>query len=75
MASAISKASEKIAENKKLDIVINKEACFYHSPDMDITNLVVTEMDKTFENEQKSRSTSENTPEKPADEVVENITE
>jgi len=49
MTTNISKASESIASNKKLDIVLNKEACFYTNPKIDITDLVIKEMDKNFE--------------------------
>jgi len=51
MSSNISKASESIAENKKLDLVLNKEACFYNNPKIDITELVIKQMDKNFEKE------------------------
>lgn len=51
MTNNISKASETIASEKKLDFVLNKEACFYNSPKMDITEQVIKEMDKNFDKE------------------------
>ena len=51
MSSNISKASESIAENKKLDLVLNKEACFYNNPKIDITELVIKQMDRNFDKE------------------------
>jgi outer membrane protein len=51
MSNNISKASETIASEKRLDIVLNKEACFYNNPKIDITALVIKEMDKNFEKE------------------------
>jgi len=51
MSSNISKASESIAENKKLDLVLNKEACFYNNPKIDITDLVIKQMDQNFDKE------------------------
>ncbi|HSX26072.1 MAG TPA: OmpH family outer membrane protein [Chlamydiales bacterium] len=60
MSSSIAKASEKIAKTKKLDYVMNKEACFYIRPDLDVTTLVISEMDKTFEIDSKTKKLSEN---------------
>lgn len=56
MTSAIAKASEKIAATKDLDYVINKEACFYIRPGLDVTTLIINEMDKNFELEAKKLS-------------------
>jgi outer membrane protein len=42
-------AAEKVAKDKKLFMVINKDACFYYSADFDITQAVIAEMDKRFE--------------------------
>ncbi|NGX34196.1 MAG: hypothetical protein K1060chlam1_00546 [Candidatus Anoxychlamydiales bacterium] len=51
MSTNISTASESIAENRKLDLVLNKEACFYNNPKIDITDLVIKQMDKNYEKE------------------------
>ena len=45
----IAKAAEKIAAEKHLDYVMNKEACFYIRSDLDVTSSVIAEMDKNFE--------------------------
>ena len=50
------KAAEIIAQQKKLDYVMNKEACFYIRPDLDVTDSVISIMDKNFELEEKSSS-------------------
>jgi outer membrane protein len=42
-------AAEKVAKDKKLFMVINKDACFYYNADFDITQAVIAEMDKKFE--------------------------
>lgn len=47
--SKIQNASEKVAKDKRLTMVINKEACFFHNPVFDVTNNVVAEMDKEFD--------------------------
>ncbi len=46
--ATINVASEKVAKEKKLGVVVNKEACYFCSPSLDITSLVIAEMDKNF---------------------------
>ena len=65
MSSQIARASEKLAKDKKLDYVINKEACFYYRPDLDMTTQVISEMDKNFETDVKSNKVSDNNEEAP----------
>lgn len=60
MSQSISTAAKQVAEKNKLDYVINKEACFYIRPDLDVTTLVISEMDKKFEIDSKSKKLSEN---------------
>lgn len=60
MSQNISKASEKVAQDKKLDVILNKEACFYSNPKIDITTLVITEMDKNFESDSSKNEASMN---------------
>jgi outer membrane protein len=48
LAAGINSASEKVAKDKKLSMVVNKDACFYFTPALDVTNLVIVEMDKSF---------------------------
>ena len=55
MSATISKAAERIAGAKKLDYVMNKEACFYIRPDLDVTPSIIEEMDKNFELEAKAK--------------------
>jgi len=56
----VSKASEAVAIKKNLGVVINKEACFYYKPNIEVTNLVISEMDKNYEVEEKNQKLSEN---------------
>lgn len=58
--NAISVASKEIAEKQKLDYVINKEACFYIRPGLDVTTQVISEMDKKFEHDEKQKKISDN---------------
>lgn len=55
ISANINIAAEKVAKDKKLAMVVNKEACFFYTPVLDVTNLVVAEMDKTFELESKKQ--------------------
>ncbi len=57
IGASINTAAEKVAKEKKLNMVINKEACFFYSPKLDITPLVVAEMDRTFDQEAKKAET------------------
>src|ERR1700722_2076045 len=69
----IATAAEKVAKEKRLTMVVNKEACFFYSPQLEVTSLVVNEMDKVFEQESKKHAqgpaaaqpatTAQNTPE------------
>ena len=56
MSGNIAKASETVAKDKKLDYVINKEACFYIRTDLDVTRDVIAAMDKDFESKAKDVS-------------------
>lgn len=63
MNSMISKAAEKIASERHLDYVMNKEACFYIRPDLEVTPLVISEMDKNYELDEKAKKLTENSEE------------
>ncbi len=54
MSGTIAQASEKVAGAKHLDYVMNKEACFYIRPDLDVTSLVINEMDVHYDLEAKA---------------------
>ena len=49
VGSSVQEASEAVAKNKKLSMIMNKEACFFTNATLDVTNLVIAEMDKQFE--------------------------
>ena len=59
MSNNIAKASEKIAKERKLDYVINKEACFYIRTDLDVTREVIAIMDKDFDASPKAKELSQ----------------
>lgn len=58
ISNGINSASENVAKKNKLTVVVNKDACFYYSPALDVTTQVVSEMDKTFELDAKKQASA-----------------
>lgn len=58
MSTGINSAAEKVAKDKKLQMVVNKDACFFYTKDLDVTELVIQEMDKRFEQDSKKQTTA-----------------
>lgn len=54
LAEEVNASSEKVAKDKKLIMVINKDQCFYYNPSLDVTSAIIAEMDKRFENTSKA---------------------
>jgi len=52
----ITQASEKIAAAKGYTMILNKQACFYSAPTLDVTTDMIKEMDKNFEDEAKKQA-------------------
>lgn len=57
----ISEASSAIAKEKKLAMIVNKEACFYYTNQLDITPLVISQMDKSFDTDAKNQASNPET--------------
>jgi outer membrane protein len=53
LAEVVSKASERVADTRKLDLVLNDDNAFFSAPGLDITKDVVAEMDLLAEDELK----------------------
>ena len=53
VSSYVNSATDKIAKNKNLSLVVNKDACFSFRESFDITQDVIDEMDKVFEEMEK----------------------
>jgi len=53
MSGHINGAAEKVASAKHLNMVMNKEMCFFYTPALDVTADVIKEMDKAFDQESK----------------------
>lgn len=72
LSGSISSAAERVAKEKHLTMVVNKEACFFFAPQLEVTPLVINEMDRVYEQEAKKApqlpsaqpaNTVQNTPE------------
>lgn len=55
LSTSVNTASEKVAKDKKLEMIMNKDACFYSLPFLDVTDLVIAEMDRNFDIEAKKQ--------------------
>ena len=53
LSSKVNAASEVVAKEKKLELVVHKDVCFFYSAGLDITPAVVATMDKIYEKEKK----------------------
>jgi len=67
--TTINAAAEKVAKDKHLTMVINKEACFFFTPQLEVTPLVIAEMDKNFEIEAKKQAAASEPQAEPAAEL------
>jgi len=55
LMDSISKAAEQIAQDNKLDYVVNQDTVFYYNPKMEVTKSVIDQMDKNFDHEQQEK--------------------
>jgi outer membrane protein len=55
VASGINQAAEQLASAKGYSVILNKEACFFSSPSLDITAEVLKTMDKQFDEDSKKQ--------------------
>lgn len=49
LGSKVADAAKIVAASKKLNFVMNEDAFFYYAPSFDVTNDVITELDKRYE--------------------------
>ncbi len=56
ISTGINSASEKVAKEKKLNMVVNKDACFFYASALDVTDLIIAEMDKNFATNSKKQA-------------------
>ena len=55
MGVKIQEAAQQVASKQKLTMVMNKEACFFVTPTLDVTNLVIAEMDRIFDHDEAKK--------------------
>ncbi len=53
IADVVAKASEKVAEQKRLDLILNDDNAFFNAKNLDVTQAVIAEMDVISEQELK----------------------
>jgi outer membrane protein len=70
IAGGINGAADKIASIKGYNMILNKQACFFYNPALDVTNDVVKEMDKAFDDEAKKAAAAAPAPTAPAKEAA-----
>lgn len=68
LSTAINAASAKVAKDKKLSMILNKDACFYYVDALDMTKPVIVEMDKGFSADQKQTAPATTSKEQKAKE-------
>lgn len=56
LSTNINAASEKVAKEKNIQFIVNKDACFYYAPSMDITASIIAEMDKGYDQEANKKT-------------------
>lgn len=60
ISAKIASAAETVAKTKKIDAVLNQEACFYAAPSLNVTDDVIKEMDVRYEEEMKNQAKAGN---------------
>ena len=56
MQTHITQASQEVAKDMKIPLVVSKEAAFYYDPNFDMTQLVIEKMNKEFDTNAKKDS-------------------
>lgn len=56
LTESISAAAKEVAKDKKLDIILNEEGCFFAAPALDVSSDVVTKLDAQFDKETKEKA-------------------
>jgi outer membrane protein len=72
MLQNISKAADKIAAEQNLTLVVNKEACFSYNSKMEITEPVISQMDKNFAQDVKDKKITLTEKKETTDKVADN---
>ena len=62
LSGTVNQASKIVAKAKDIDLVVNQEAFFYFTDQLDITEQVIEQMDKTYEKELEKQAEIANAP-------------
>lgn len=62
LAEKVAEASEAVAKENKIDIVLNDEIAFFYTQALDISSKVIEKMDQLFDQEAKNASPTKVTP-------------
>ncbi|NBO23938.1 MAG: OmpH family outer membrane protein, partial [Chlamydiae bacterium] len=57
MSQHITQASQEVAKEMKIPLVVSKEAAFYYDPNFDMTQIVIEKMNKDFDVQAKKEAT------------------
>ncbi|HRW58340.1 MAG TPA: OmpH family outer membrane protein [Chlamydiales bacterium] len=71
MNQNIGQAASEVAKANDLSMIVNKEACFYSNPKLEITKQVIDQMDKNYKKDVKGGKLSENTEDGESDTLKE----
>ncbi len=64
LGQSVTSAAEKLAQEKNLDYVLHKGACFFTRAGLDLTDEAVKKMDLSFDADLKNKNLSDNSDEK-----------
>lgn len=53
LTSKVAEASQNVAKNNGYSLILNEEATFFKDPSLEITNDIIVELDKRFDEEEK----------------------
>ncbi|MBJ7449180.1 MAG: OmpH family outer membrane protein [Parachlamydiales bacterium] len=65
LSTQVATASSKVANDQGLMVVLNEDACFFYNSSLDVTQKVISEMDKTYkpsDNALPANGDAQNTP-------------
>lgn len=71
LSGTVNQAAKTVANNKEIDLVVNQEAFFYFTDQLDITEQVIEQMDKMYEKELEKVAEAAKTPAAPAGKTAE----
>lgn len=59
ITEVVAKAADQVAKKQNLTFILNEEAVYFYAPSTDVTNLVVAELDRLFEEQLNKAGSTE----------------